>query len=139
MRRRTRAQLPEAHINITSLLDITFVLLIAFMVVAPVLRYNVDLELPRVGESRSKEKQKTVSIQVKKGTGAGTARVHVNGVETPMANVASTIKKNPGFQAGEAVSLEADREVPWQEIAALINELKNNDIQKVAIVTEQAR
>lgn len=45
-RRRSTVQ-PSAQINLTSLLDITFVLLIAFMIVAPTITHSLDIELPK--------------------------------------------------------------------------------------------
>lgn len=135
-RRKSSVQMPEAAINITSLLDITFVLLIAFMVVAPALKYNIDLDLPKVGESTPRDSEKPVAIQVKLQDGA--SQFYVNGKEVILGSLAQTVKESSGFQPESAtVALEADRMVPWEDIARLINELKMNGITNIGIVTEK--
>lgn len=140
MKRRRKSTLPEAGINITSLLDITFVLLIAFMVVAPSVRYNVDVELPKVGDGKqeSQEKaKKAVAIQVK-ASDSGAAQIYVNGEPKELSEVIEAVQSARGSFEPAPVSLEADRRVPWDEVAAIITELRNGNIENLGIVTEKA-
>lgn len=136
MRRRTKLQNPAATINLTSLLDVTFVLLIAFMVVAPALRFNVDLELPKVGEGERSEESKPVTLQVKAGGDGGDPVIHVNGTAVAFAGMVTQIKSTEGFTEETAVSFEADRRVEWDQVARIINTLKANGIEKLGIITE---
>lgn len=138
MRRKNRPGIPQANINLTSLLDITFVLLISFMVVAPALRYNVDLELPKVGRSTQAKEKKTVSIQV---TYSGTTgpEYFVNGKSTPLSELPAAVKAHEDFKTEPVVALESDKSVPWEHVARLINELKMNDINSLGIVTERGK
>ncbi len=135
IRRRNKPALPEASINLTSLLDITFVLLISFMVVAPALRYNVDLELPKVAESQEVSEKKTTTLQVNAPGGAAT--YFVNGVVTPLDEVPMAIKASETYRSSPVVSLEADRAVPWEDIARLINVLTAEGITSIGIITEK--
>ncbi len=137
MIRRRRRETPPASINVTSLLDITFVLLISFMVVAPAVRYNVDLELPKVSQSKSSEKKKPVVIQVTQP--AGGPVYYVNGQPTGLDDVPGAIKAAPEYKDQPSVSLEADRSVEWENIARLITVLKNNGVDAVNIVTERGK
>jgi biopolymer transport protein ExbD len=135
--RRSTIQMPEATINITSLLDIMFVLLISFMIVAPTIRYQVELELPRVKRSSSPNKDKPIAIQLRSGSGG--SEIYVNGQPTTLDEVASDIRSREEFAENPTVSLEADRAVEWESVAALVNELKTNDITQIAIVTEKGK
>lgn len=137
MRRRNQVRLPEAQINLTSLLDITFVLLISFMVVAPALRYNVDLQLPKVSDSRDIEKKKPVSIGVTYDKATNDVAYFVNGNPTTLSSIGDVVKRQDGWSADEVVALEADRSVPWEKVAQLINELKISEIHRIGIVTER--
>jgi biopolymer transport protein ExbD len=139
MKRRRKAALPEAGINITSLLDITFVLLIAFMVVAPSVRYNVELELPKVGDGKAESPEKAkkaVAIQVK-ASDSGEAQIYVNGSPKELNEILEAVQEARGAFEPAPVSLEADRRVPWNEVAAIINELRNGNIENLGIVTEK--
>ncbi len=138
MKRRTRSlQLPDAHINLTSLLDITFVLLISFMVVAPALRYNVDLELPKVQKSRQVDQKKPVTIGVTYSETSQVAGYFVNGDAVALEDLPEIVKSREDYDPNKSVALEADRSVPWENIAKLINDLKLNDIHNLGIVTER--
>ncbi|CAN5476255.1 N/A [soil metagenome] len=134
-RRRSSLKTPEAHINITSLLDVVFVLLISFMVVAPALKFGIELELPKVGDSKEIEKKKPVNIQVK--SESGDAHYFVNGKSVELAMLAPAVKGVDGYNLDPVVALEADRSVPWENMAQLINELKSNNIRNIGIVTEK--
>lgn len=137
MRQRRSSRIPDANINITSLLDITFVLLISFMVVAPAIRYNVDLELPKVSESKSTDKKKPVTVLVTNKNRPRT-EFYVNGRQVTADTVADTIKGLPEFDAKQSVALEADKGVPWEDIARLINQLRLKGIDSIGIITEKS-
>lgn len=134
-----RIALPAAGINITSLLDITFVLLISFMVVAPAVKYSIDLELPKVSESKQLDKKKPVSVQITNKENRGVTTYYVDGQATPLDDVGEKIIGNEGYQKDRMVALEADKDVPWQDVAALMNELKNHRIENIGIVTEKGK
>jgi biopolymer transport protein ExbD len=135
MRNRRRVSMPEAQINLTSLLDITFVLLIAFMVVAPALKYAVELELPNVRNAARSHENKPVTIHVTWSERAG-AGYHVNGKQMLLDEVAAAVKSAGGGEEAK-VALEADKHAPWQDVAALINELKINNINAIGLVTKK--
>ncbi|MBI1289936.1 hypothetical protein GC173_01655 [bacterium] len=132
--RRSRLEMPEASINITSMLDITFVLLISFMVVAPALRYDVGLKLPKVAASTTSSKDRPVTLQVKRGSDG--AEYYVNGQSVAFGSVVDTIKESKEFAKDETISLEADQQTPWQDVAEVMTLLKQNDINQVSVVTE---
>ena len=137
--RHRKTKLPEAGINITSLLDITFVLLIAFMVVAPAVRYSIDMELPKVRESKSSDSKKPVSIQVSGKEGRGGTSYFVDGVQTDLTSIGTKVLSVPAYQKDKTVALEADKDVPWEDVARLMNELRNSGIDNVGIVTEKGK
>lgn len=135
MRRRTRTQLPEASINLTSLLDITFVLLIAFMVVAPAVKYNVPLDLPKSEESNNLDTKQPLRLQI---TWQGsTAGYFLNGRTINFGQIPEAVKNDPAYSSELGVSVEADRTVPWEVMARLITLLNHHEILQIGVVTEQ--
>ncbi len=137
MRRQRRSRLAqEAHINVTSLLDITFVLLIAFMVIAPALRFNVDVELPQASDAEVVSKEKPVTIHVSWNEDDGMVTYHVNGEVVSFDAVADTLRNLEVPEHDRVVALEADRRVPWDNVARLITRLKASGFHNLGIVTQ---
>ena len=137
MKRRTNSELPEASINLTSLLDITFVLLISFMIVAPAVKYNVDIDLPKSSENNNVDERKPISVQVSYNADSKVVVYYVNGRSAPLKEVAAEIKVLPSFKLDSAVSLEGDRTVPWEAMARLMSHLTANGITNIGIITER--
>lgn len=136
MKRRMKNEMPEATINLTSLMDITFVLLIAFMIVAPAVKYNVDLELPKSEDAQSASEERPIQVQVAYRQETQEISFHVNGRRVPLAEVAAEVKRQPTFREDSVISLEGERIAPWEEIARLITHLNSNGISNIAVVTE---
>jgi len=134
MRPRRNAALPSATINITSLLDITFVLLIAFMVVAPALKYSVDLELPNVTESQSRHTDKALTVFVTHGI-SGTQYI-IDGQVYKLDVLPDMILSHPTYRESPFLAIEGDKDTPWDDMAKLLNELKLNDINTMGFVLE---
>lgn len=135
-RRRKATHSPEATVNVTSLLDVVFVLLISFMVAAPAMRQNVKLDLPKTSQAKPLEDQKPIRVEVARLEGEA-AIVYVNDQKVEMGDVASAITAAPNYTPERTIALEADRSVPWEDMAQLITELKSEGIQNVGIVTER--
>ena len=133
--RKRKVSIPKAEINITSLLDITFVLLIAFMIVAPAIQYSVDLELPQVGDTGLSTEKKPVTLQM--SSAADGSRIFVNGSVSSKQSVVSDIRSSDGWQDDTPVSFEADRGAAWQDIAELLTILRDQGIANVGVVTER--
>ncbi|MCC6545535.1 biopolymer transporter ExbD [Candidatus Sumerlaeota bacterium] len=139
MRRRQRkSHRVEAGINVTSLLDICFVLLISFMVVAPAVRYSIDMELPKVKESKFSDSKKPVSIQVSNRNASSTT-YYVDGQATDLDDIANQVASAKNYEGSKIVALEADRQVPWEDVAKLMNELRSKGIDNIGIVTEKGK
>lgn len=137
-RRRRTAHMPEATINVTSLLDVVFVLLIAFMVVAPAMQQSVNMKLPKARESSTKTVAKTIRVEIGfDKTQGGEPAYYVNGARTERDSIASNILELPEYKDDEVVSLRADRSIPWEEVAAVISDLKRSGIENLGIVTEK--
>ena len=139
MRRPRRKRAPlSPDINLTSLMDITFVLLISFMIVAPAVRYDIDLTLPQVKESDRLENKKPITLQIALDKESSAAKYYINGAESVLDKVADKIKEQPTWKDSPGVSLEGDRAVPWEEMVRLINELQRHGITDLIIVSEKA-
>jgi biopolymer transport protein ExbD len=117
-RHRRRVSQAQVAINMTSLLDIVFVLLIAFMVVAPVLTHSMEVELPEAtppDRNVKPEERDTTMIEVRFG-GAGEDAVHELFVDEVAVDGLATLETMAHAWVGREnhdVALAIDRRVPY--------------------------
>jgi len=117
-----------SEINVIPLVDVMLVLLIIFMIAAPMLQQGIDVDLPEArGGDLSPEERVTVVI---KRDGA----IYMNDNPVSMAELAKRLsaisKLNPN------VFLMADRDVPYGLVAQVMGEMKGAGIEKLGMVTE---
>ncbi|MDX2177715.1 MAG: biopolymer transporter ExbD [Candidatus Sumerlaeia bacterium] len=137
-RHRRIAALPEPQINITSMLDIVFCLLIAFMIVAPALKNGVDLELPKVREApRFDAKRTPHNIDIRWDSAAGEGRVFLNSKEVQVPDLVSSLKAASLASSDKPILLNSDRRVPWQEVATVITSLRAAGIGEIGLITDR--
>lgn len=135
MRRHRRALEPIAAINLTSLLDVAFVLLIAFMIVAPSLKYGIDLDLPTIKEgapqlSQSQLQLYTIVVPKPKD---GRQEIVMNDVPSELRDIESrlTLQKKQGNKV--AVEIQADRDVPYETFIQVVAAVRRAGIESIGL------
>jgi biopolymer transport protein TolR len=120
-----------SQINVVPLVDVMLVLLVIFMVTAPILQQGVSVELPqaKAGALSGEEQQLVVSID-KKGT------VYLNDnaitVEELGPKLAAVVQLKPDKQ----VFLRADRGVPYGDVVRAMAAIKAGGVQSLGMITE---
>ena len=117
-----------SEINVTPFVDVMLVLLIIFMVTAPLLQQGVDVNLPKA-KGKDLPPEERITIVIKKGGGIF---MNNNPVSTDeMAQKLSAISKlNPN------VFLKADKSVPYGLVVEVMGEIKESGIEKLGMITE---
>ncbi len=124
--RRDRGVLSE--INVTPLVDVMLVLLIIFMVTAPLMQQGIDVNLPKAkGKELPPEERITVLIK-KNGT------IYMNDVQISLANLYS--KLNAIKSRNPDVFLKADKDVSYGFVVEVMGEIKSAGIEKLGMITE---
>jgi TolR protein len=119
-----------SEINVTPLVDVILVLLIIFMVTAPMMQRGIDVALPTAQSATGAEEERLV-VTVDR-----TNRVWLN--ETPVAlhmlqeRLASASKS----MANPFVYLRADRAVAYGDVMVVMDRIKQSGIERVGLVTE---
>ena len=115
------------QINVVPYIDVMLVLLVIFMVTAPMSNPGV-VDLPKVGQSL-KQKIKPIIISIKKD-----ASTEIKGKKYKrdelLAYLKVTTKKNPD----QSVFIAADKKVRYEEVIAIMDLLKQNEINKVGLL-----
>lgn len=124
--RRERAVLSE--INVTPFVDVMLVLLIIFMVTAPLIKQGIDVELPPASGKELPPEERLDIVVKKDGT------IYLNKTKMPLdklrVKLKAVAKRNPN------VFLKADRRVSYGTVVGIIGEIKEAGIEKLGIVTE---
>lgn len=128
----------QSEMNLTNLLDTAFVLLIAFMLMAPMLKHGVELNLPRVqkGGGPISTQQSTVTIVIGKAvTADASAPIFIDDSERQsLDEMAEALTKRKESVEELSVVIEADRTVPWESVAQVLARVKQVGISKVGLV-----
>ena len=120
----------EAHeINVTPFIDVMLVLLIIFMVAAPLSTVDLPVDLPSSTATPQKKPDKPVYITVKSDLSLAIG-------ETPVRrrDLAHELETLPGAGKDQRLFLRADRAVPYGELMAVLELLRQAGFLKVALV-----
>lgn len=134
-RRRRRGRAPMAEINVTPLVDVMLVLLIIFMVTAPLLKAGVPLELPDSAAKAIGEEQDDVVISVTRdGTVALGEDVLAPG-ELPdrLAAIPRDAQGKPPL-----VTLRADKAIDYGRVMAVMGEINRAGFTSITLVSNAA-
>jgi biopolymer transport protein TolR len=123
-----------SDINVTPMVDVMLVLLIIFMVAAPMMTQGLDVELPKVDASVIPTDNSMVIITVKAdGTVIldGATLANIDNLDAQVRQVMRT-------KGTERLFLKADRTVPYGRVAGVMGALRTAGITNVGLVTEPA-
>ena len=131
-RRRSRATQPMSEINVTPFVDVMLVLLIIFMVAAPLLTAGVDIELPDTAAAPlTQEDEEPLAITV---TAAGA--VSIGRTEVPRAELVTRLRAIAGQRDSARVFLRADGAVPYAEVMVVMGALNAGGFRDIGLVTD---
>src|ERR1700760_3882310 len=132
--RRGRRRAPVmAEINVTPMVDVMLVLLIIFMVSAPLLTVGVPLDLPQT-QAKSLEQDKTplqLSVDTK-------GKIFINDTEVAMNDLIPKLKAITDARGGfeERIFMRADKKADYGTVARVMGQLSGAGFKRLALVTE---
>jgi biopolymer transport protein TolR len=121
-----------SDINVTPFVDVMLVLLIIFMVTAPMMVQGVDVALPEVRHSdslSSEEDQLIISID-KDG------KIRINDAEVSIDLLQEKLTKIFEHRVSKDVFLKADKGVPYGKVVEAMSEIKGAGVEKLGMVTQ---
>ena len=137
MSRRHKRRKPMAEINVVPYIDVMLVLLVIFMVTAPLLMQGVEVDLPQAPtEPVSKQDSEPLIVSIRSG---GTLYLNLGAdteqelsLATVKTRVAAVLRRNPE----KPVLVWGDRNVAYGEVVALMASLQQAGAPSVGLVTE---
>ena len=131
-RRGRGARSPMAEINVTPLVDVMLVLLIIFMVTAPLLTAGVPVDLPESRAQTLGEDKDQVTLSM-----ARDGRIYLDDVEVASGELADRLAALPRNAAGDPplVTMRADRALDYGKIMTIMGELNRAGFNSISLVT----
>jgi len=131
----TRTQTALADINITPLVDVVLVLLLIFMITAPVLQSGIDVAVPHTRSVAQLTEERTV-VTIDRNQNVF---LQAGGADTPinLTDLTSQLRNaSSGDPAKRTIYVRADERVPFGAFASVMDAVKRAGITNISIVTQ---
>jgi biopolymer transport protein TolR len=132
LRRRNHSEnKPMAEINVTPLVDVMLVLLIIFMVTAPLLQMGIDVNLPRV-------KAKSIDVAEEKLvlTITSAKEIFINKNRIPIGDLRTKLESIFTSRTDREVFMRADKTIPYGFVIEVMSEVRKAGVDKLGMITE---
>ena len=128
LQRQTGTSLSE--INIVPFVDVVLVLLVIFMIAAPILQSGIEVDLPKTKTVKEISEDRLV-ITIDRAQ-----RVYLGNEPVNIHQIGQMVRSRMQKPQSDAVFLRCDETVPFGSFAAVVDELRQSGIQNVSVVTE---
>jgi biopolymer transport protein TolR len=120
-----------SDINVTPFVDVMLVLLIIFMVTAPMMMQGVDVALPEAtAEPLLTEEQDQLLITID-----NQSRVFINDISVSVEELNTKLKKILSGRSDRQVYLKADKGITYGKVVRVMSEIKMSGVEKLGMVT----
>ena len=120
-----------ADINVTPLVDVMLVLLIIFMVTAPMMIHGVKVNLPITESKNIKSKEDPLIVSITKKR-----LIFIENYNVTLNDLRGKLKKIVANRAGKEILLQADKDVPYGFVMKVMSQVKEAGISKVGMITK---
>jgi len=122
---------PLSEINVTPFVDVMLVLLIIFMVAAPMMQQGIDVDLPETTTQPLRVKDEPLILTVKKD-----GKLFLGRQEIPQAELQAKLAAIFENKDSKEIYLRADKEAPYGIVAKAMGAVRNAGATKMGMVTE---
>ena len=127
----TKAPRLMSEINVTPLVDVMLVLLVIFILTAPLLASSIKLELPRTSAAKATQAPQFVTLVVDK-----TGVIFVNDQPVTLAALQASLLQTAAQSPDTEVQLRADAAVPYGRVVAVMGAAQNAGLMRIGFVAE---
>ena len=124
-------QMPTAEINMVPLIDVMLVLLIIFMITAPLMTHSVKVDLPRASSTPTPEKPMTLQVSI---TADNT--IHLGAEVIDPGTLETRFKDAVAQDANVELHLKADRDSRYEAVAETMSAARRAGLSKIGFVTQ---
>jgi biopolymer transport protein ExbD len=121
----------QPEINVTPLVDVMLVLLIIFMVTAPMMAAGLHVSLPQAKAAQKLDPKPPVVLTITKD-----GKVNLDGQAYALEEIVAAVESRLGDDRTQPVHLRADREASYGDVVALMDLLASHGLTRLAILTD---
>ena len=120
-----------SEINVTPLVDVVLVLLIIFMVTAPMLQMGIDINLPKVKAKSIDVAEEKLILTVNKNQD-----IFINNYKTSLPELGSKLESIFKNRIEREIFMRADKDVPYGFVVRVMSEVRRAGVDKLGMITE---
>jgi biopolymer transport protein TolR len=118
-----------SEINMTPLMDLTFILLITFIITFPLIEQGIAINLPKGKASEMQEQvSRTISLNLRK-------ELYLDDIPISQEELIAAMMDVGASEPNTTVYVRADRQLPYGEVVEIMRILHDADITRMALVT----
>lgn len=119
-----------ADINVTPFVDVMLVLLVIFMVTAPMMQEGIDVNLPQAQGKSLPSKEKRITISITKAS-----EIYLNERKVEFSLLEDTLKKIYQNRSDREIFLRADQTIPYGFVVKTMGAIKSAGIEQLGMIT----
>jgi biopolymer transport protein TolR len=120
-----------SEINVTPLVDVMLVLLIIFMITAPMMTQGIDVNLPETTSKSLRQEENPIIITITKD-----GELSIKEIPLVHALMVQELEKNYAANKDQSILIKADKDVAYGHVAKVMEEIKTVGFDKVGMITK---
>jgi biopolymer transport protein TolR len=128
---RSKSSEPMSEINVTPLVDVMLVLVVIFIITAPLLASSIKLDLPKTDAATASDAPKFVTVVVDKS-----AQVFLNDKPTDLPGLAQSLAQSAKANPETEVQLRADAAVPYGKVVEVMGVAQKAGLNRIGFVAD---
>ena len=120
-----------SEINVTPFVDVMLVLLIIFMITAPLMKTGIGIELPQVNTPNIPESDEPLIVTINKNN-----EIFLSEKNVPVKNLKSKLTAIKNANPKVKVFIKADKLVPYQKLMEVMKKIIDSNITNVSLITD---
>ncbi|WP_018948634.1 biopolymer transporter ExbD [Thioalkalivibrio sp. ALMg11] len=122
---------PMSDMNVIPLVDVMLVLLVIFIITAPVITHSVELDLPQATSEPADELPDSVTLSLD-----GSGDIYWNNDPVSLDQLPARLREMVADQPDVAIYLRADRDTRYEQLARVMAEVRQSGVGRMAFVSE---
>lgn len=130
-RRRSRGNSPISDINVTPLVDVMLVLLIVFMVTAPLLTVGVPIELPKTAAKQMTDESEPLTITIDKNS-----KIYIQELEVDFDELTEKLEAIGLSNYDQKIYINGDKNISYEVLMKVMAKISSSGYTSIGLVTD---
>ena len=130
-RRRSRVNSPISDINVTPLVDVMLVLLIVFMVTAPLLTVGVPIELPKTAAKQMTDENEPLTITIDKNS-----KIYIQELEVDFDELTEKLEAIGQSNYDQKIYINGDKDISYEVLMKVMAKISSSGYTSIGLVTD---